>query len=412
MPTGILEVKIGRPYGMPERRLHILLSQTRKRCCQARNAAITHWLVWRRQNPEWEPGSKYEAPPPKIKQKKKPDDSKKPSKDPPYAPREFLSRELYDVASNAAPWLNTSVASSCVQEVNARLRANTPYNHEGDARFVWQAILASEVSLPTWRNGRIPMPRAVFRLSYTDDQCKVQVPLLSKKSGYRVLSPTVSLLASDLKAGNRRLLQRMACGDLRVADSQITERKGKWYVQLCYQIPAEASGLSSANVLTVTPSMPDYPRPFVCRWLVDDDREITRGIGDGKPLVADYRRVQSRRRALRDRYKDGCGSGHGRKRWYRTIQPMSRYVIDMTSRFTKQTIADIVKLAIRERCGAVMYREPTMPVRDNAWFAKMDVPFDWTQFETRLSFSCQKAGLEYDKQRIRMREWRPNKEAS
>lgn len=414
MPTGILEVKFGSPYEMPERRLHALLEDSRRNCCRARNAAITHWLLWRRTHQDWVPGGSYEPPPRKIKRAKKPEvESGKQPKDPPFAPREFLSRELYNVAIKAAPTLNTSVTSSCVQEVNARLKAKTPYNHDGDARFVWEAILSSEVSLPTWRGGRIPCPRSVMRLEYTDDMCCLRFPLLSKLSGYKTLSPTVRLLAGDLKTGNRRILQRLASGDLRLADSQIVERKGKWFAQLCYEVPGGAGNLPESRVLILAPSLPDDRRPFVCIWQTDEaePREVRWGIGNGIPLVAEYRRVVARRRALRDRYSDGCGSGHGRKRWYKTQRPMSRYVVDMCSRFTKQTVADIIALAIRERCGSVLYREPTMPVREHCWFAKQDVPMDWVAFEQRLAFKCDVAGLEYDKQRMGMAEWRPKKDA-
>lgn len=410
MPTGILEVKLGRPYQMPEHRLRLLLEQARRDCCKARNAAITHWLLWRRSHPDWQPGGEYEAPTRKIKRAAKPD--AKPPKDPPFAPREFLSRELYHVATHAAPALNTNLASSCVQEVIARLRANTPYNHDGDARFVWQAILDSEVSLPTWRGGRIPVPRKDAKLIYTDDEAAIRFPLLSKQSGYKQLSLLVRLHASDLKTGNRRILQRMARGELRMADSQIVERKGAWYAQLCYEVPVRAVGLPVDRVLVLALSLPDDRRPFVCRWTTEDAREITWGIGNGLPLVKDYRRVQARRRALRDRYSDGCGSGHGRQRWYKTIKPMSRYVVDMCSRFTKQTIADVISLAIRERCGSILYREPTMPVRDHCWFAAQDVPMDWTSFESRMSYKCEVAGIEYDKQRIGMAEWRPKKDTA
>lgn len=415
MPTGILEVKLGRPYEMPEHTLRRLLGQARRDCCMARNAAITHWLLWRRQHPDWKPGGPYDAPPRKINRKpKEPTPDAKAPKDPPYAPREFLSRELYGVAVKAAPALNTSVCSSCVQEVGARLKAKTPYNHDGDARFVWEAILSSEVSLPSWRSGRIPAPRAVMQLLYTNDQCSLRFPLLSKMSGYKLLSPTVRLHASDLKTGNRRILRRLVSGDLRLADSQIVERKGVWYAQLCYGVPVMACGMPTARVLTLCPSLPDDRRPFVAIWTTegDDPHEVRWGVGNGVPLVSEYRRVVARRRALRDRYSDGCGSGHGRKRWYKTIKPMSRYVVDMCSRFTKQTVADIIALAIRERCGSIMYREPTMPVRENCWFAKKDVPMDWVALEQRLAFKCEVASLEYDKQRMGMAEWRPKKDAS
>jgi len=396
---------------MPQKRFEKLLEQAQRDCCKARNAAITHWLVWRRQNPDWEPGGKYDPPPRKIKRKARPvDPNKKPPSDPKYAPREFMSRELYDVATKAAPNIAGTVASSCVQEVGARLKANTPYNHEGKARWVWQAILDSEVSLPTWRGGRIPCPRSGLVITYTEDRCEARIPLLSKKSGYARISPTVRLLASDLKAGNRRILKAMADGTKRYADSQIVEKKGRWFLQLVYDVPVNAVDLPTENVLTLMPTLPDDKWPFVMHWTNQEGEERRWFIGYAKPLIAEYRRIETRRRSIRYRYKDGAGSGHGKQRWYQNIKPMSRAVSDMGSRFQKLTIADIIKFAIRENCGSVMYREPTMPVRDNSWFTKQDVPFEWTQFQARLSFSCEKAGLQYDTKRIGMGEWRPKQE--
>lgn len=420
---GILPVKFGRPRGMTSRRLRLLLEQSRTNCCKARNAIVTHWFLWWRANPTWTPGGKYDAPKRKIKRKKSP--SAKAPKDPPYAPREFISRELYDAARQAAPTLNTSVVSSCVQDVIDKLRSKKPYTLSGDMAFFWQAVLSSAVSLPTWQGGRIPLPRSVSKLTYDDHECTLRVPLLSKASGYRVLSPVVELAAGDLKAGNRRILRRLASGDLRLADSQIVEIKGKWYAQLCYDVPVNAVDLSLDRVLVVSPGLPEARRPFACSWTVvgDDGKEhVARWeLGDGIPYFKEYERVQARRFAIKKRYSDGCGSGHGRKRWFKAMKPMSRVVIDMEARFTKQLVADIVKLAIREQCGTVLFREPSMPVRDMCWFAEHDVPFNWSQFATlqrdrktgklkptgRLAFSCEKAGLNLEIKRIRMAEWRP-----
>jgi hypothetical protein len=412
MPTGILALKIGAPIEMPTKRLLSLLEQSRLACCQAKNAAITHWLLWRRAHHAWKPGDEYEAPPLKINRKSKPaDPSKSPPKDPPFAPRQFLSRELYRVAVAAAPKLAANLASSCVQEVVARLKANTPYDHEGAARWVWQAVLASEVSLPTWRGGTIPAPRANMVLTYDDHQCTLRFALLSKASGYTTLSPTVRLDAGDLSAGNRRLLRKLADGTIRLADSTICERKGKWFVNLVYSLPATGSGLSVDRVLTLLPSLPDDRWPFCLTWQDGEDQRRWL-IGNGKPLVAEYRRVQARRRALRFRYRDGAGSGHGKGRFFRALRPISRAVQDMQSRFEKQTASDIVKMALREECGAVVYREPTMPVREKCWFASQDMPFNWTSFLGRLKFRAEKAGLQFSVTRIGMGEWNPKEKAA
>jgi len=427
MAIGILEVKLGRPIQMPTKRFHQLLRQARRDCCKARNAAMLHWYVWRREHADWEPGKPYEAPKAKIMRTRKPaGEGKKPPKDSPIAPRLFLSRELYHAATAAARNLSASLASSCVQEVIARLKANTPYDHDGEARWVWQAILASEVNLPTWRGGRIPMPKRCSSLGYDGavsqpsadvarackSGCVLKFQLLSRLSGYRTLSPIVRLDAADLTRGNRRLLRRLASGEVRLADSQIVEKKGKWFAQFCYEVAANAIGLPTDQVLTLLPAEPDDKWPFALAWTKEDGNGRVWKIGNGRPLVAEYRRVVARRRAIRYRYQDGTGSGHGRQRWYKAIRPMAHAVRDMQNRFEKQTIADIIKLAIRERCGTVLYREPTMPVRNYSWFAAKDVPFDWTSFEARLRFKTETRGLAYEKARIGMKEWRPRKIAN
>jgi len=406
MAVAILEIKLGRPYEMPARRLGKLLEQASRDCCKARNAAITHWLLWRRQNPDWEPGGKYEAPPRKIKRAAKPlKPGAKPPKDPPYGPREFLSRELYDMATKAAPKLNSSLASSCVQDVVSRLKANTPYNHDGEARWVWRAILQSEVSLPTWRGGKIPAPRSVTKLHYSEDECWVQFALLSKQSGYRTLSPKVRLHAADLTAANRRLLRKLAGGEMRLADSQLYQKKGKWYFQACYELPTPEE-LQSERTLTLEIGKPESDYPFRLRWTDCDGKERDWTAGKAKPLIAEYRRIQARRRAIRWRYRDGAGSGHGRQRWAKAIKPMERAVRDLSGRWQKQFVSDVIKHAIKEGCGEIVYREPTMPLREKTLFAGQDVPFDWTSFLGRLRFKAEAKGLRFDRRRMGMKEWR------
>ena len=406
MAVAIIEIKLGRPYQMPMKRLHKLLEQARRDCCKARNAAVTHWLLWRRQNPDWEPGGKYDAPTPKIKRKPKPPkQGAKPPKDPPYGPREFLSRELYAVASGAARNLNTSLASSCVQDAVSRLKANVPYNHDGAARWVWQAILDSEVSLPTWRGGKIPAPRSVTKLAYTEDECWVQFPLLSKASGYRTLSPKVRLHAADLTAGNRRLLRKLVSGEMRLADSQLYEKKGKWYFQACYELPTPEE-LDSERSLTLEIGKPESTYPFRLRWTDSDGKERDWTAGKAKPLIAEYRRIQAKRRSLRWRYRDGAGGGHGKRRFFKSLKPMERAVRDLSGRWQKQFVSDVIKHAIKEGCGAIVYREPTMPLRDKTMFSREDVPFDWTSFIGRLRFKAESKGLRFESTRMGMKEWR------
>lgn len=410
MPTGVISLKLGRPLGMTIKRLEAFLETARCDASKARNAAVVHWYIWRRQHTDWTPGDVYEAPAAKIMRKPKARQDGKCPKDSPLGPRLFLSRELYAVAREASPNLSASLASSCVQDVISRLKANTPYNHDGEARWQWQAILSHEVSLPSWRFGAVPCPNNVCRLVYNDHACTLHFPLLSKQSGYRQMSPTVRLHVGDMSVGHRRLLRKIADGELKMKDSTLVQAKGKWFLRLVYDVPAKGLGLSPDRVLWILPDLPEGKRPFVLSYPNGETGRKTWGIGNGLPLVAEYRRVVARRRAIRYRYSDGCGKGHGRQRWYKSIRPIARAVRDMQQRFEKQTIADIIAFAIRDGCGAILYREPTMPVRERSWFAKRDVPFAWTEFEARLRFKTETSGLAYNgRPRIGMQEWKGEK---
>ena len=419
MTASVIKLKLGRPYQMPKKRFDALLRQQGREADKARNAAMMHWYRWRKDHPEWTPGAPYDAPQAKIK--RKPKEGAKPPKDSPIGPRLFLSRELYQAARQAAPTLAGSLASACVQDVIQRLRAKTPYNHDGEARFVWQAILGHETSVPTWRSGVIPVMRNTSSFGYcgqvtrasndaeraAEHEAVLQFQLLSNVSGYRVRSPSVRLEVGDMSRGHRRLLRRIAAGQVRMADSSIVETKGKWFLALCYAVDPIDHGLDAERTITLLPALPEDRWPFVLRFGEDG----TWKVGKAKPMVAEYQRIVARRRAIRYRYADGCGKGHGKKRWYKSLRPMGRAVKDLQDRFEKQLVADIVQYAIRQGFGKLSYREPTMPVRQNSWFeGQGKVPFGWVEFEARLKFKCEQHGIEYSKQRIGMGEWGPRKE--
>jgi hypothetical protein len=200
-------------------------------------------------------------------------------------------------------------------------------------------------------------------------------------------------------------LRELADGKRRLADSAICQKDGKWYARLCYEIPTDGTGLPIDHVITLWPGGPDDKRPFRLTWKDAEGREGQWDLGDGLPLVAEYRRLIARRRAIKYRSRDGCGRGHGKGRFYNTIRPITRATRDMFERFRKQTIARLVQRAITAECGSLLYREPTKPVRAKTWFAAKDVPFPWCEFERQLAFKTEQKGLEYRVERLRMAEW-------
>lgn len=411
---GAIIIKLGRPYNMPASHLDKRLHQTAHLCSVARNAAATNWLLWRRAHPDWQPNDPYNAPPTKIKTSpRRPKDPTKPPinpedrKDSPIAPRLYLSRELNHAVRDAAPSLSSNIASCCVQHVIKALKRKTSYvkKERGfKGRWFWESILLNEDSLPNYRNSEfINAPKSSTKLIYSDDGCYVQFSLFSKECRERVLAPIVRLHVKDLSNGHRRILKQLTNGTMPLCDSQITFFRGDWYINLSYKLPTSAIALPKDRVLTVEPCGPNDPRPFRLYWTNEDGDARTWDVGAGRPLTMEYRRIQAIRRAVRSKGY----MGHGQQKQHSRTSHMSDRVILLCDRFRKQTVADIIRLAISERCGSILYHEPTMPVRENTWFADQDVPMDWTKFESHLANKSINTGLEYHTERIGMAEWQP-----
>jgi len=411
MPTQVLEIKLGACLTMPTRRCHALLAEVARDCNLARNGALRHWIRWREDNPDWQPAQRRRRDgSPKVSAAGKPV-----LEDPAMSQAE--ENEMYYAARRLAPRVSSNVITHVRGEVLAKLKAKMPWNHPGSARYFWQGILAYEISAPSWRGEAIPVPNNSAAICYCGEfnretnaeamrhcgasSCVVRFPLLSKNAGMRERSPICRLEVRQLSKGNRAVVRRIAHGELKMSDSKLVHKRGAWFFQLTYKQPARDHALTIDRVAVLTPTGPDCRRgPFELLFPPEGDasgRAFQRRwyVGDAAPLEAEYRRLAIRRRVIRNRYKDGAKRGHGKQGFYRALRPFSRAFCDMEDRFTKHLVTDIVAACIKQDCGALAYREPTMPLRDKLWFGVRGIPFPWTQFAGRLKFKMAANAIEW-----------------
>lgn len=382
---GILKLKIDSCVTMPTKRYLALMEDRLDDANRVRNAIVRGWVRWREDNPEWEPQQRTtRTGEPKVN-----------AKGDPVLEHPMISQskaaELYHVYKEVAPHMSSNVASGCWNEVLSDLKDKMPYNHEG-SQYRWQAILNYEVQPPTYRASVLPCPSGPSGFIYTDDRLELLHPLLSKTSGYKCRSPVVrlkGLRSKGISRGNQELLKRIARGELRRADSTLVLQKGEWYYHLCYEVPIKDHCLNKDVVAVVTPMRDSERRPFEMR--------VAGGIrwtaGDGIAMERKIERVAIRRKSIRNNYKDGAGSGHGKSKFYRAIRPMSRSVVNAQRAFQKHLINEIIRFCVQSGAGTVEYREPTMPLRDCLWFAQRGIPFCWDRFAADLAFNLQKNGI-------------------
>jgi hypothetical protein len=222
----------------------------------------------------------------------------------------------------------------------------------------------------------------------------------SREGGYHHKDVVCRISVGKLSRGNRNLLKRVASGELKMADSRITERRGKWYFDLCYEVPVKDHGLSEDRTAVLSMGEGnsfDLTLPDGRVW----------NLGDDAILLKEYERLVMRRKVMRYRSKHQHGKGHGKARFYRRLRPYSHRFLDMQDEYRRHLMDDLIKACIKEDCGVVDYREPTIPLRDKSWFASNGVPFNWSEFLPLLKFKLECNSISMVKvHRMGMKEWR------
>lgn len=409
---GVIEFDIAGCLNMPRKRLFRLLDDVAYHCMLARNAVVQHWLRWRWENPDWKPAqARIRNGSPKV------DKASKPVMEHPSMSQD-CGNSLNHLARDCGRHVSAAVMSGVSSSVKEDLQARMPYNHPGKKRFRWAAVLAYECAPPSFRDQCIYVPTNASVLVYDGKanrqlspgimesmqiigahHCILRVPLLSKESGCKVKEAVLQIQfgkeTDGRTDGRRRVLRRIVDGVFHLCDSQLIKKNGVWKIQLCYGVEAEAGKLDKTRVATLISCGKDARRPFKLVW--PDGTEW--GIGDGVPLVAEYKYLAQKSKAIRYRFKHGLGKGHGRLNFFRKLDDLPEYR-DMNKRFVAMMMADILASCQKQNCGTLFYREPTMPQREASWFANDGVPFNWTNFEALLKFKCGQWSLDYDCERI------------
>ena len=434
--TGLLEIPILTSRSGPMKALVADLHHQAQEIDRARNAIARAWLRWREDHPDWKPPPMLdEHGKPKLTKRSEPmlispmhplrvarDGSPgefEHSEDPAKA-RKVWKRKgdgaigigfetyLYHAGCAASPHIAAIVISSVCQEVLSNLKTNVQRHNHGH-KYRWQAILAHDEQMPTFKNRTIPVPNNAACFIYAglsaggrkdkvaafwgQSSAVLCFPLYSSDIGRSVNSPIVTLNVGVLSSGNRQLLKRVAAREWRWSDSRLICKKGKWQVQFTYQRPAESLGLNAARVAVLWPQFAQAQRPFLIESEIAGKKWF---CGNGRWLATEFERLDARRLRIRGRYKVALTGvkGHGHARFEARLKPWARKTHDCQRHFSWQLIAEIVRFCKANDCGKVIYREPTLGIREYLWFGKNNIPYDWTTLATDLAHKLRFFGIE------------------
>lgn len=420
---GLLEIPLGSSRSGPTKRLAADMHEVALQLDRCRNFMVRAWLRWREDNPDWQPEPmKDKDGKPKRTKKGHPVFAKTS-----LAPLRVLHDGtvageddsvtfgvyLYTLARNAFPSLASCLVSAAAQEVLSNLMTKANANIQGHLHR-WQTILANDGQIPTFMARTIPVPHLVAGFCYggrltggsKSEELKrhgqssavVLLPLWSQQAGRDVTSPIVTLNIGRLHPGNRTVLKRIASGEWAFSDSDLVFKNDRWQLQLTYRQPGEALQLDKARIAVLWPQFPEKNQPFYVESATDGRHWL---VGNGALLAAEFGRLDARRKRIRDRFKVSLSGvkGHGRQRFEARLKPWARCTHNYQRHFAHQLANEVVRFCKRENCGTVVYREPTLGIREHLWLAARDVPFDWTGLEGVLSHTLRYYGIEYTVER-------------
>lgn len=423
--AGTLRVKLHRSLTGTNARLKADLEQVAIWCNQARNAMVRTWLRWHEDHPEFNQGQKHPKPWPQAVY---PDGSVAPPKEKPAEGEKAKRRTqgsaepmgfrnlLYRAGCDAAPNLAAAIVSSLAGEVQAwlitragletRLKCKRPSWWKQ-----WQALLAYDLSVPTFREWSIPVPNQQSFLAWEgwasrpngtlterkDGGCVLQCPLFAASYGRTHAKLLTQLDVGGLTRGHKNLIRRLVRNAVdevehqwKWGDSELVERKGEWYVNVSYKQPNRSLGLDQGQEAHLWLAPPDEPRgPFQVeceagRWWV----------GHGQTLVAEFQRLEDRRINIRARYRDSEDrKGRGQNRFFKVFRPSERKTHEMEKRFVYNLIRDVLRFCQRNDCGSVVFHEPGTWLKGNGWFSKHNAPCDWTMLSARLKDKLGDVGI-------------------
>lgn len=418
---GVLQLKLGKPFGMTKKRLYRELDKFALECNKARNHMAKVFELWHFQNKttEQQPLLDAEGNPKKNSKGEVMLDR--------YIPRELTSStnptSFYRQGQALCPGLAAKIISALSQEVQSNLKKKVPYNFQfAETKFASEAIVKDQASRPSWRKTlQIPVPsqdsafaldgavgkelstRVLQRLSdLSKGTALVYFPLYSRESGRRDKSVACRVEMRQMAKGHRAVMKRIALRQWKMKDSTLIKKKKDWYLLVTYEQPTVRLDLDESIEAEMSPLPPTSWHAFT----IKTDGAKFWNIGRSRELLRDYAIQVARRKLLQNRYKDsGVGSrGRGKGKFFAKFRPTERRNRYSQDRYAWSVANEAIRYCIRHNCGVMVYRRPSMGLKRYSWYEFNGVPFDWTSFESKIGHKCKQYGIKLVVKKMRLDE--------
>lgn len=266
----------------------------------------------------------------------------------------------------------------------------------------WVAILFGLESVPSFHRPQpIPFDKDNAKLLQTEEGIVVRVRLDRDEVTGKSTVDDLPLLLNKRKARQARVVaDRLLSGEYTWKGSNVIYSRGKWYLALCYEMPANSH-------LSLDPKRVLYVRPGKrSPWRVSVNRAESWPFGGNGLHVTHARKaVQAERNSRKAHYR-WAGSNqksHGRRRADAAWTKLASRWRDFTKRYNNEVSRQLIRLAVSRGCGRIVYITPNERVRESRFLSlagndrRSAMSWDYFQFGSMLAAKCESEGIEYGK---------------
>lgn len=263
----------------------------------------------------------------------------------------------------------------------------------------WVAILLGYESLPSFTRP-LPIPFDHDNAKLMKDGSRYVVELRIERladSGKSVVERCELMLRKRKSASVRAIMDRILDGQYKWKGSNLLFDRGKWFVVICYEMPAVKSvALNPDKTLFVRPGRMNP-------WRVMIGGESWNFGGNGVH-VEHARRAIIRERNSRKQHYRWAGSnqkGRGDKRAMAVWTKLHSRWRDFTKRYNHEVTRQLINLAKSRGCGRIVYLQPKDRIRSSRLLSRCgnddrsSMLWDYFQFGSLLAAKCEAEGIEY-----------------
>jgi putative transposase len=283
----------------------------------------------------------------------------------------------YNKLINISPCLNTGNLSTSLKNVIEKWHND------------FKKIISGEISIPSFKKD-IPIDlkgEFIKLIQKEDSKYYVTLSLISKGYAKELerKSGQFEVLIHSGDKSSQTILDRMISGNYKISASQILNKKGKWFINLCYSFESEKLPLDINNIMGIDMGIV-YPVYMAF------NNSLNRYKIDGGEIDTFRKTIERRKNQL---YQQGkyCGDGrigHGIKTRIQPIEFATDRVANFRDTLNHKYSKYVVAMAVKHNCGTIQMEDLEGISKDNLFLKN----WSYYDLQQKIEYKAKEKGIQ------------------